>query len=76
MTACRGVVFLDADQAIMEERLLTRADQARAAGAPVRTDDNKESMKKVQPTCLGSGGSYLGTSGMGAPAQAPGLLVC
>lgn len=32
VTACKGVVFLDADQAVMEERLLTRADQARAAG--------------------------------------------
>eukprot|EP01102_Stenamoeba_stenopodia_P009729 TRINITY_DN287_c0_g6_i1.p1 TRINITY_DN287_c0_g6~~TRINITY_DN287_c0_g6_i1.p1 ORF type:complete len:195 (-),score=57.36 TRINITY_DN287_c0_g6_i1:83-667(-) len=40
------VIYLDAPEDIMTERILKRAEELRAAGGEVRVDDNPESLKK------------------------------
>merc|ERR1712063_49788 len=45
ITNCKLVLFLDAPQEIMQERILKRAEEAVAKGE-IRPDDNLESLKK------------------------------
>lgn len=40
-----AVIELEVDDAILVDRIVGRAEQARAAGKPVRADDNAESLK-------------------------------
>ncbi len=40
-----AVIELEVDDAVLVDRIVGRAEQARAAGEPVRADDNAEAMK-------------------------------
>eukprot|EP01100_Stratorugosa_tubuloviscum_P011153 TRINITY_DN492_c0_g3_i1.p1 TRINITY_DN492_c0_g3~~TRINITY_DN492_c0_g3_i1.p1 ORF type:complete len:197 (-),score=115.91 TRINITY_DN492_c0_g3_i1:44-634(-) len=44
--SCTGVLYLDAPEQVMTQRILGRAEEIRAAGQEVRVDDNLESLKK------------------------------